>query len=93
MKAPDLLSAAAGHMQDRAATYDKPDGERSMERAVKAFNAITGHNLTVVDGWEFMLLLKQVRFYQNPSVPNRDSLEDGVAYAALMGEAALSGAS
>ena len=28
--ASSILEAAAGHMRDRAATYDKPEGERSM---------------------------------------------------------------
>lgn len=40
--APDLLDAAAGHMRDRAKTYDKPGGERSMGKTVDAFNTITG---------------------------------------------------
>ena len=29
MKAPEALEKAAQHMRDRAATYDKPEGERS----------------------------------------------------------------
>lgn len=28
MKATDVLEKAAEHMRDRAATYDKPEGER-----------------------------------------------------------------
>ena len=28
--AANILTAALGHMRDRAATYDKPEGERSM---------------------------------------------------------------
>ena len=40
--APALLDIAAGHMRDRAATYDQPGGERSMGRTVEAFNIITG---------------------------------------------------
>ena len=57
-KAPDILNAALGHMQDRAATYDKPEGERSMPATVAAFNALTGHNLTAEQGWLFMTVLK-----------------------------------
>ena len=49
--AHQLLSNAAAHMQDRAATYDKPEGERSMVATVTAFNAVTGHNLTEAHGW------------------------------------------
>ena len=90
MKATDVLEKAAGHMRDRAAAYDKPDGERSMARTVAAFNALTGRDLTTAEGWAFMLLLKQVRVFQNPAEPHQDSLEDGVAYAALLAEEMLS---
>ena len=86
--APDLLAAAAGHMRDRAATYDKPGGERSMGQTVVAFNAITGRNLTESEGWTLMSLLKMVRDRQR-KVPHRDSLEDCIAYSALMAESRL----
>lgn len=33
-RAADVLTAALSHMQDRAATYDKPEGERSMPATV-----------------------------------------------------------
>ncbi len=91
MNALDILNTAAAHMQARAATYDKPEGERSMGKAVQAFNAITGRDLTEQEGWTLLAILKFVRFYQNPSVPHQDSLEDLVAYAALLGECALNG--
>lgn len=42
--APSILDAAAKHMRDRAATYDKPEGERSMAATVDAFNIITGRS-------------------------------------------------
>ncbi len=87
MKAPDILTAAAGHMAARAATYDKPEGERSMARTVAAFNALHGTSLTEAQGWHFMQLLKAVRLFQNPATYHADSAEDGVAYGALMGEA------
>lgn len=51
MKAQDILEAAAVHMKDRAATYDKPDGERSMGATVEAFKAVTGHQLTEEQGY------------------------------------------
>lgn len=85
-KAPDILSAALGHMQDRAATYDKPEGERSMPATVAAFNALTGHNLTAEQGWLFMTVLKLCRTQQGGHRP--DNYEDGAAYFALMGEQA-----
>lgn len=89
--APDLLDAAASHMRDRAATYDKPEGERSIAQVVTAFNAIHGTAMTEVQGWHFMCLLKQVRAFSAPGKAHRDSLEDNIAYSALMGEAMLKG--
>jgi len=84
--AHDILEAAAGHMQDRAATYDKPEGERSMGATVDAFKAVTGHQLTEEQGWLFMALLKAVRSQQGGL--RMDSYEDGAAYFALAGESA-----
>lgn len=84
--APDVLSAALGHMQDRAKTYDKPAGERSMAATVTAFNAITGHNLTEEQGWLLMGVLKMVRSQQGAL--RMDNYEDEAAYAALRAEAA-----
>lgn len=88
--APDILAAAEKHMRDRAATYDKPEGERSMGKTVAAFNIITGRDLTESEGWLLMQILKDVRDRQRQDA-HRDSLEDGVAYAALKAEARLAG--
>ena len=88
--AESILNAAALIMKERAATYDSADGERSMAKTVLAFNAITGKQLTEVEGWLFMECLKNVRFFSNPAKPHEDSLEDCVAYASLKAEAALS---
>lgn len=85
-KAPELLGRAAKHMYDRAATYDAPEGERSMGKTVVAFNAITGHALRESEGWLFMSLLKMVRS-ETRTEPHQDSLEDNIAYAALYAEA------
>lgn len=89
--APDLLEAAAGHMRDRAATYDKPEGERSMAQTVAIFNLHHGAALTEAQGWHFMQILKDVRLFTNVAQPHRDSCEDGVAYSALKAEALLKG--
>ncbi len=86
MKAHEFLEAGLGHMKDRAATYDKPKGERSMSATVDAFRAITGHDLTEEQGWLFMCLLKAVRA-QSGSYKS-DNYEDLAAYAGLMGESA-----
>ncbi|MFC0666230.1 DUF6378 domain-containing protein [Azotobacter chroococcum] len=86
MKAHEILEAGISHMKDRAATYDKPEGERSMKATVEAFKVITGHELTEEQGWLFMGLLKMVRSQQGSF--RADSYEDLAAYAGLMGEAA-----
>ncbi|CAG4906327.1 hypothetical protein [Paraburkholderia saeva] len=84
--APGLLAAAEEHMRDRAAQYDKPEGERSMGTTVIAFNAITGRNLAEAEGWLLLQLLKDVRLFQRPGY-HADSAEDCIAYAALKAEA------
>lgn len=84
--AHEILQAAQKHMQDRASTYDKPEGERSMSATVEAFGAITGVTLTEEQGWLFMAVLKAVRSQQGGY--RADSYEDGAAYFALAGEAA-----
>lgn len=86
IKAPDLLNKAAQHMADRAKTYDKPEGERSMDKTVQAFNTITGKDLTEAEGWLLMQLLKDVRLFQRPGY-HADSAEDCIAYSALKAEA------
>ncbi|MES1926544.1 DUF6378 domain-containing protein [Salinisphaera sp. T31B1] len=84
--AHSILDAAGQHMRDRATTYDKPEGERSMAATVTAFNAITGHALTEEQGWAFMELLKITRSQSGDF--RADNYEDAAAYAALRGEAA-----
>lgn len=86
IKAPDLLNKAAQHMADRAKTYDKPEGERSMGKTIQAFNTITDKDLTEAEGWLLMQLLKDVRLFQRPGY-HADSAEDCIAYSALMAEA------
>jgi hypothetical protein len=86
VSAIDLLSSAAKHMADRAATYDKPEGERSMGTTVVAFNAVTGRSITEAEGWLLLQLLKDVRLFQRPGY-HADSAEDCIAYSALKAEA------
>lgn len=85
--AANILRAAIGHMDQRAATYDKPEGERSMGATVDSFLAVTGVHMTEEQGWLFMALLKAVRSQQGAY--RADSYEDGAAYFALAGEAAV----
>lgn len=84
--APELLGRAAAHMHERASTYDTPGGERSMGKAVTAFNAITGHRLTESEGWLLLQVLKDVRLFTR-SEYHADSAEDCISYAALKAEA------
>jgi hypothetical protein len=86
VRAPELLGRAARHMHDRASTYDAPGGERSMGKAVTAFNAITGHTLSESEGWLLLQVLKDVRLFTR-SAYHADSAEDCIAYAALKAEA------
>lgn len=85
-KAPELLGKAAQHMHDRAATYDAPNGERSMGKAVTAFNAITGRDLSEAEGWLLLQVLKDVRLFTRTAY-HADSAEDCISYAALKAEA------
>ncbi len=80
------LDAASGHIQKRGLDYDQPTGERSMGRAVQAFNAITGQSLREDEGWLLLGLVKDVRAYGTKKF-HQDSFEDGIAYRALAGEA------
>jgi hypothetical protein len=86
MKAESFLNQAAKHMDDRASTYDKPEGERSISQVVAIFNLYHGTNLTEAQGWHFMEIVKNVRFF-TASGFHRDSGEDAIAYAALKAEA------
>lgn len=84
--APDVLQAARKHMLDRASTYDKPEGERSMAQTVAIFNLHHGTKLTEAQGWHMQQILKDVRLFTRAGY-HADSAEDCVAYAALKAEA------
>lgn len=84
--APMILDKAAQHMRDRATTYDKPGGERSMAKTIAVFNAFHGTNLTEEQGWHMMQILKDVRFFTSKTY-HADSAEDSVAYGGLKAEA------
>jgi hypothetical protein len=86
MKAHEFLDNASKHLIDRGKQYEVKEGERNMDCTVKAFNAVTGKDLTTEQGWLFMVMLKSVRSQQGEF--KADSYEDGAAYFALMGEQA-----
>jgi hypothetical protein len=82
----EFLERGVKHMRDRAVQRDSDTGERSMARAVAAFNAQEGTNLTEAQGWRFMIQLKYARAVNGVFVA--DDYEDMAAYAGLAGEAA-----
>jgi len=87
--APDILERARHCIASRAAERDT-EAERSMGRAAAMFNAWRGAHcpadLTEVDGWVFMALLKLSR--ARGGSHQLDDYIDGAAYIALAGEAA-----
>ena len=85
--ANEILINAAKLIDSRGKERDKDDGERSMERCVKSFNEMTGHELTETDGWKFMIFLKLARMEGGSF--KFDDYEDAVSYSGLMAESAL----
>lgn len=75
--APGLLDKAAAHMRERAATYDSPQGERSMAKTVALFNLHHGTALTEAQGWHFMQILKGTRLVSAKGY-HADCAEDGI---------------
>lgn len=90
--ATDELRTAAKNIEERASQRDQPQGERSMARAVNAFNALFGDSvaqrghMTETEGWEFMSLLKKSRAVGGAY--HADDYSDDTAYCALAAEAA-----
>lgn len=84
MKASEILESAIEHIENRGKLRDSPQGERSMLRAVSAFNALTKMSLTEREGWLFMVCLKMSR--ATAGAFHQDDYEDMAAYAALAGE-------
>lgn len=83
--AVDFLTAALSHMKARSLTYDSTEGERSMGKAINAFNTVTGNSIKESEGWLLLQLLKDVRQWSREGF-HADSAEDCVAYAALKAE-------
>jgi hypothetical protein len=85
MKASDFLRQAAEVIEQRGQIRDKPDGERSMERAVDAYVTLNGPVMqTELDGWVFMLVLKLAR--ATAGKPHLDDYQDLCGYGALAAE-------
>jgi hypothetical protein len=89
MTAEQLLNDAARLLAERGKEYDKDrQQERSMGQIVRAFNVISGQNLTELEGWLFMQTLKLVRLHNSPTF-HKDSAMDAIAYTALAAECGL----
>lgn len=86
--ADEILQIAEETIAQRGVMYDSTgqQQERSMGKVVTMFNALTGHELTIEQGWKFMCLLKLARSEQGEF--SLDSFIDLAAYAALAGEEA-----
>lgn len=85
--AGEFLLTANATLFERGKQYDAGGKqERSMGKAVAAFNAIHGSSfvhLTEAQGWAFMAILKLVR---GTHKPHADSALDLVGYSALYAE-------
>jgi hypothetical protein len=87
MKAHEFLESASTHLKQRGIVYDaNGTEERSINKTVDMFKALTGISLSYEHGWLFMACLKMVRTQQNNTF-HQDSFEDCCAYIALAGEA------
>ena len=84
MTPADILRTAIRTIEARGVLRDTGQ-ERSMARTVATFNAMTGHDLSEVDGWTFMIVLKLCR---EQSGHDPDNWVDAAGYVGLAGEAA-----
>lgn len=81
--ATELLEEAAETLRARGASRDLGE-ERSMARCIDAFNTLTRRDLTELEGWLFMVVLKLARV--TAGRPQLDDCVDIAGYAALAGE-------
>lgn len=83
LPAKNLIQSAQDVLNERAKERDV-EQERSMEKIVKMFNVLHDRDLTEVEGWSFMQMLKTVRCHVGPF--KADDYIDRISYAALEGE-------
>lgn len=83
--AADFLREAAEVIEERGKARDMEDGERSMSRAVAAYNALCGDRMEgELQGWLFMCCLKLARATAGST--HLDDWTDLAGYAALAAE-------
>lgn len=89
--APDtILNQAVQELRQRGTMYDGKGfqgGERSMAKTVEIFKAVTGIEISELDGWRFLMCLKLAR--STTGKPKLDTYVDLAGYAGLAGECAL----
>lgn len=78
-----VLQEAKDMIAERGRRRDNGQ-ERSMQRIVKTFEALTDHKMTEVEGWLFMVVLKLCRERTGSDI---DNWIDGAAYMGLAAEA------
>jgi hypothetical protein len=85
MKAHEILEEASRILEERGKLRDTDDGERSMNRAVAAYNALCGTSMEgELQGWLFMCCLKLAR--ATAGSPCVDDYSDLAGYASLAAE-------
>ena len=86
MNAVELLLKAAATIEARGVQYDTTgiNQERSMPRICELFNDATGRQMTVSEGYQFLIALKTARIERSPD--HLDSYVDRLAYMALQDE-------
>jgi hypothetical protein len=91
MTAPDLLRRAADIIEQRGTEYDTAgkSQERSMPRICEIFGETTGRQMTIGEGYQFLIALKTARLETAPE--SVDSYLDRLAYQALKDEHELGG--
>lgn len=91
MNASELLRRAADIIDQRGTEYDNTgiNQERSMPRICQLFSETTGRQMTIGEGYQFLIALKTARIERSPD--HLDSYLDRLAYQALKDEHELGG--
>ena len=86
MTAAELLRKAADTIEARGTQYDTTGirQERSMPRICELFGEATGRQMTITEGYQFLIALKTARIERSPD--HLDSYVDRLAYMALQDE-------
>ena len=83
--ATEILEEATITLNSRGSSRDNGK-ERSMKKCVESFNSMYGKDMSVTEGWMFMVFLKISR--STSGDVNVDDYVDGAGYFSLAGEEA-----